>query len=175
MNVPLKMLVLRITRRMWFRSALYGLFAIAAALAGTFAKVLIPPGLEIQIGAAAVGNILGVLALSTLAITTFSLSTMVAASSITSSNAKQHAATLLIEDSGSQQALASFIGALLLSIVGLIALSTVVQGYSGRLILFAATIPALVMFVVTPLRGIDDLSRLGRRCHRTDKWRTSSI
>ncbi|MEP7185956.1 MAG: DUF2254 domain-containing protein [Rhodanobacter sp.] len=169
MNVQWRMLVLRITRRLWFRSALYGLLAVATALVGTFAKVLIPSGLATQIGAAAVGNILGILASSMLAVTTFSLSTMVSAYAAASSNATPRASTLLIEDSGSQQALATFIGAFLFSIVGLIALSTGVYGDSGRLILFAATIIVILMIVVTLLRWIDHLSRLGRVTETIDR------
>ncbi len=169
MNVKLRMVVLRITRRLWFRSALYGLLAIATALVGTFARGLIPEGLATRIGAAAVGNILGILASSMLAVTTFSLSTMVSAYAAASSNATPRASTLLIEDSGSQQALATFIGAFLFSIVGLIALSTGVYGDSGRLILFAATILVIVMIVVTLLRWIDHLSRLGRVTETIDR------
>lgn len=169
MNVKLRMLALRVTRRLWFRSALYGLLAVATALIGAFAKFLIPTGLATQIGAAAVGNILGILASSMLAVTTFSLSTMVSAYSAASNNATPRASTLLIEDSGSQQALATFIGAFLFSIVGLIALSTGVYGDSGRLILFAATILVIVMIVVTLLRWIDHLSRLGRVTETIDR------
>lgn len=169
MNVKLRMIFLRITRRLWFRSALYGMLAIATALIGAWAKILIPSGLATQIGASAVGNILGILASSMLAVTTFSLSTMVASYSAASSSATPRAATLLIEDSGSQQALASFIGAFLFSIVGLIALSTGIYGDSGRLILFAATILVIVMIVVTLLRWIDQLSRLGRLTETIDR------
>jgi uncharacterized membrane protein len=169
MNVKLRMILLRITRRLWFRAALYGMLAVATALVGAWAKILIPSGLATKIGAAAVGNILGILASSMLAVTTFSLSTMVASYSAASSSATPRAATLLIEDSGSQQALASFIGAFLFSIVGLIALSTGIYGDSGRLILFAATILVIVMIVVTLLRWIDQLSRLGRLTETIDR------
>lgn len=169
MNVKLRIVALRMTRRLWFRSTLYGVLAIATALIGAWAKILLPSGLATQIGASAVGNILGILASSMLAVTTFSLSTMVASYSAASSSATPRAATLLIEDSGSQQALASFIGAFLFSIVGLIALSTGIYGDSGRLILFAATILVIVMIVVTLLRWIDQLSRLGRLTETIDR------
>jgi uncharacterized membrane protein len=169
MNVKWRMVLLRITRRLWFRSSLYGVFAVATALIGAVAKVLIPPGLATQIGASAVGNILGILAASMLTVTTFSLSTMVAAYASASSNATPRASTLLIEDTGAQKALASFIGAFLFSIVGLIALSTGIYGDSGRLILFVATILMIVVIVVTLLRWIDQISRLGRVSETIDR------
>lgn len=169
MNVRWRILAVRIGRRLWFRSALYGSFGVASALIGAFAKSLIPPDLAAQIGVSSVGNILGILASSMLAVTTFSLSTMVAAYAAASSNATPRASTLLIEDSGSQRALATFIGAFLFSIVGLIALSTGIYGDSGRLILFAATIVVIIMIVVTLLRWIDQISRLGRVSETIDR------
>lgn len=169
MKAKWRLLIVRISRRLWFRSTLYGGFGVASALIGAFAKSLIPSSVAAQIGVSAVGNILGILASSMLAVTTFSLSTMVAAYAAASSNATPRASTLLIEDAGSQSALASFIGTFLFSIVGLIALSTGIYGDSGRLILFAATILMIVMIVVTLLRWIDQLSRLGRVSETIDR------
>ncbi len=169
MTAKWRIVLLRITRQLWFRSALYGAFGVVSALIGAVAKPLIPESVAAQIGVSSVGNILGILASSMLAVTTFSLSTMVAAYAAASDNATPRASTLLIEDSGSQSALASFIGAFLFSIVGLIALSTGIYGDSGRLILFAATIMMIVMIVVTLLRWIDQLSRLGRVSETIDR------
>lgn len=169
MKAKWRILLLRVTRQLWFRSALYGAFGVVSALIGAVAKPLIPESVAAQIGVSSVGNILGILASSMLAVTTFSLSTMVAAYAVASSNATPRASRLLIEDSGSQGALASFIGAFLFSIVGLIALSTGIYGDSGRLILFAATIVMIVMIVVTLLRWIDQLSRLGRVSETIDR------
>lgn len=169
MNPRWRLLVGRITRRLWFRSALYGAFGVASALLGAVAKPLIPAEIAARIGASSVGNILGILASSMLAVTTFSLSIMVAAYAAAGSNATPRASTLLIEDSGSQRALASFIGAFLFSIVGLIALSTGIYGDSGRLILFVTTIMMIVVIVVTLLRWIDQISRLGRVSETIDR------
>lgn len=169
MKAHWRLLLVRITRRLWFRSTLYGAAAVFTALLGTIAKPLLPAGIAAQIGASAVGNILGILASSMLAVTTFSLSTMVAAYAAASSSATPRAATLLIEDSAAQRALATFVGAFLFSIVGLIALSTGIYGDSGRVILFGATVLMIVMIVGTLLRWIDQLSRLGRVTETIDR------
>lgn len=169
MKAHWRLLLVRITRRLWFRSTLYGAAAVFTALLGTIAKPLLPQGIAAQIGASAVGNILGILASSMLAVTTFSLSTMVAAYAAASSSATPRAATLLIEDSAAQRALATFVGAFLFSIVGLIALSTGIYGDSGRVILFGATVLMIVMIVGTLLRWIDQLSRLGRVTETIDR------
>jgi len=152
----------RMTRRMWFRSSLYGAMGVATALAGAFLKFLIPAGLATRIGADSVGNILGILAASMLTVTTFSLSTMVSAYGSASNSATPRAARLLIEDSRAQGALATFIGAFLFSIVGLIALSTGLYGDSGRLVLFGATVGVIVIITITLLRAIEQFSRFGR-------------
>lgn len=169
MKAHWRLLLVSITRRLWFRSTLYGAAAVFTALVGAVAKPLLPEGIAAQIGASAVGNILGILASSMLAVTTFSLSTMVAAYAAASSSATPRAATLLIEDSAAQRALATFVGAFLFSIVGLIALSTGIYGDSGRLILFGATILMIMMIVGTLLRWIDQLSRLGRVTETIDR------
>ncbi|SET25480.1 DUF2254 domain-containing protein [Stenotrophomonas indicatrix] len=152
----------KLTKRMWFRSTLYGALGIITALAGAFLKFLIPVGLAARIGADSVGNILGILAASMLTVTTFSLSTMVSAYGSASSSATPRAARLLIEDTRAQGALATFIGAFLFSIVGLIALSTGIYGDSGRLVLFGATIAVIIVITVTLLRAIEQFSRFGR-------------
>lgn len=147
---------------MWFRSTLYGALGVITALAGAFLKFLLPAGLAGKIGADSVGNILAILAASMLTVTTFSLSTMVSAYGAASSSATPRAARLLIEDTRAQGSLATFIGAFLFSIVGLIALSTGIYGDSGRLVLFGATIAVIVVITVTLLRAIEQFSRFGR-------------
>ena len=162
LSVRLRLMLSRITRRLWFRAALYAVIGIATALLGAVATPWLPKGMATQVGAAAVGNILGILASSMLAVTTFSLSIMVAAYGAAGSHATPRASILLIEDAASQGALSTFIGVFLFSVVGLIALSTGVYGDSGRLVLFGATVAMIVVIVVTLLRWIEQLSHLGR-------------
>ena len=152
----------RVSRRMWFRASLYCALAILTALVGAVVTPVLPPGLASRIGAASVGNILGILATSMLAVTTFSLSTMVSAYGTASTTATPRAAKLLIEDTSAQGALATFIGAFLFSIVGLIALSTGIYGDNGRVVLFVATVIVIVLITVTLLGWIEQLSRFGR-------------
>lgn len=168
-SARLRLLLVRMTRRLWFRAALYALVGVATALFGAMLRPWLPEGMATRIGAAAVGNILGILAASMLTVTTFSLSTMVAAYSTAGSHATPRAAILLVEDSIAQRALATFIGVFLFSVVGLIALSTGIYGDSGRLVLFGVTIVVIVVIVVTLLRWIDQLSRLGRVAETIDR------
>lgn len=169
LSARLRLMLLRMTRRLWFRAALYALVGVGTALLGALLRPWLPEGVATQIGASAVGNILGILAASMLTVTTFSLSTMVSAYSTAGSSATPRAAILLVEDSIAQRALATFIGVFLFSVVGLIALSTGVYGDSGRLVLFGVTIVMIVVIVVTLLRWIEQLSRLGRVAETIDR------
>ena len=156
-------LLRRYSKRMWFRASLYCGLAILAALVGAVVSPVLPDQLAERFGVDAVRPILSILATSMLAVTTFSLTTMVSAYSAASQSATPRAAMLLIEDNGAQGALATFIGAFLFSIAGLIALSAGVYGSGGgRLVLFAATIVVIVLITVTLLRWIEQLARLGR-------------
>lgn len=152
----------RLSKRMWFRASLYCGLAVLTALIGVVVKPVLPPGLAERFGADAVGNILSILATSMLAVTTFSLATMVSAYGTASQSATPRAANLLIEDNGAQAALATFIGAFLFSIAGLIALSTGIYGDGGRMVLFVATVAVIVLITVTLLQWIEQLSRFGR-------------
>lgn len=151
-----------LTRRMWFRAALFCVFAVALALAGALMAPLIPYNFGTKIGAKSVDNILNTLAASMLAVTTFSLTAMVQAYSGATSNMTPRAVQLLIEDSTSQTALSTFLGSFLFAIVGIIALSTGFYGETGRVILYAGTIVVLVVIVVTFLRWIEHVARFGR-------------
>ncbi|CAN5353963.1 DUF2254 domain-containing protein [soil metagenome] len=169
MNLNLRWLVQDIKSQLWFTVALYCALGLLAALGALFLNRLIPDSVSSQIGADAVDRILGILAASMLAVTTFSISTMVQAFASAANGATPRAAQLVIEDSTAQQALATFIGAFVFSLVGLIALSTGAYGSSGRLVLFVATIAVVVLIVVMLLRWIQRLSKLGRLGETVDQ------
>ena len=154
--------VSQITRRMWFRASLFSILAVVTALAAIVLAPFIPSDLPTKIGADAVDNILGIIASSMLAVTTFSLSTMVAAYAAATSNVTPRATRLVMEDTTTQNVLATFIGSFLYSLVGIIALSTGAYGSTGRVVLFVVTAGVIILIVVTLLRWIDHLSRLGR-------------
>ena len=151
-----------LTRRIWFRASLFSLGAIATALVAIVVSPHIPAGLQARIGADAVDNLLGIIASSMLAVTTFSLNIMVSAYSAATSNVTPRATRLVMEDSTTQNVLATFLGSFLFSLVGIIALSAGAYGDQGRVVLFVVTIAVIALVVVTLLRWIDHLSRLGR-------------
>lgn len=164
-----------VARQIWFRASLFCIAAIATALLGIWGSPYIPADLSTKIGADSVDRILGIIASSMLTVTTFSLSTMVSAFSAATNNVTPRATRLVMEDSTTQNVLATFIGSFLFSLVGIIALTTGAYGAQGRVFLFAVTIAVIVLIVVTLLRWIDHLSRLGRVTETTRRVEQSTI
>lgn len=155
-------LVRLLFRRIWFRAALFSASAVALALLAAVVAPFVPYDISASIGSDAVDNILGILASSMLAVTTFSLTAMVSAFSGANSTITPRATQLLVEDSTAQNALSTFLGAFLFAIVGICALSTGIYGTSGRVILFVGSIFVIAIIVVTLLRWIEHLSSFGR-------------
>lgn len=150
------------SRHLWVRVSIFSGLAVVASLASIYLAPLVPDGFSDLLGTDAVDSILTILASSMLTVTTFSLTVMVAAHSAATANTTPRALTLLIEDSTTQNALATFLGSFLFSLVGIIALSTDLYGEKGRVILFWATVLVVVYIVITFVSWIDHLSTLGR-------------
>ena len=127
-----------------------------------------------KIGADAVDNILNIIAASMLAVTIFSLSTIVAAYIAASSNVTPRSIRLLDEDATAHNALGTFIGAFLFSLVGIIALSTGLYGAQGRSVLFVVTLAVIAFVVMTLLHWIDHVSTLGQVAETTERIERSA-
>jgi len=158
-----------LTRRLWFRASIISLLAVAAALVSLLVAPYLPSGISAKIGADSVESILTIIASSMLAVTTFSLSTMVSAYSAATSNVTPRATRLLIQDTTAQNVLGTFVGSFLYSLVALITLSTGSYGEQGRVVLFVVTIGVVLLIVVTLLRWIDYLLSFGRVGETTAK------
>lgn len=159
----------QLTRKLWLRATLIGLLGVVAAVLAAVVERYIPWDLPGSIGADAIDSLLNVIATSMLAVTTFSLSVMTSAFGSATSNVTPRATRLLVEDRTTQNVLSSFIGSFLFGIVGIVVLKTGAYGDRGRLILFGMTIAVIVLIVVTLLRWIDHLTRLGRVGETTDR------
>lgn len=162
-------LLLHLSRRLWLRAGLISLLAVAAVLAAIPLQNAIPEGVSALIGADSVDDLLRILASSMLAVTTFSLTTMVSAYSAATNSVTPRATKLLMEDTTTQNVLATFIGSFLFSLFGIAVLSTDLYNSSGRAVLFVVTLALILLIVVALLRWIEHLSLLGRVGHTTDR------
>ncbi|EOX4453942.1 DUF2254 domain-containing protein [Vibrio alginolyticus] len=155
-------LLKQMTRKLWVRTSLYALLAVATALMSIVLNqfITLPPA--INVSKDLLNNILNILATSMLAVTTFSLNIMVSAYSAASAGVTPRATKLLMEDSTTQNALATFLGSFLFSLVGIIALGIGAYHQQAQIYLFIVTIAVIVMIILTLLRWIQHLSVLGR-------------
>ena len=149
-------------RQLIYRAIIIGLLAVVAALLGLLLDQWVPDAWALKVGAEAVDSLLSIIASSMLAVTTFSLSTVVAAYGSATSTATPRATNLLLDDTVTQNMLAAFIGAFIYSIVGIVLLKAGIYGTSGRLVLFIVTIFVIGLVVIMLVRWIDFLMDFGR-------------
>ncbi len=155
-------LLLQFSRKLWLRASFFVVAGVVSAVASLILAPYIPYDFPGKIGSDAVVDVLKIMASSMLAVTTFSLGVMVQAYSAATNNVTPRATKLIMEDHTTQNVLGTFIGSFLFSLVGIIALSTGYFGVQARLILFGVTILVVALIVITLLRWIEYLSRLGR-------------
>ncbi len=158
----IKLILLSMTKKMWPKVSAYALLGVGSALAAAAIKGSIADeNLRNIVDSETVGNLLTILASSMLAVTTFSLSTMVSAYSAATSNVTPRATKLITEDKTTRDALSTFLGTFLFSLVGIIALDMGVYEGGGRFVLFVTTLGIIVLIVVTFIRWIERLTSLG--------------
>lgn len=165
----------QVRKQLWVRVTLWGVVGAFAALLAAGAQFVLPAEPPITIGADAVESILSIIASSMLAVTTFSLSTMLGAYSAASSGVSPRATTLLMEDELSQKVLATFMGSFLFSMVGIVALKTGIYDESGRVVLFYFSVGMIALIVVMLLRWINHLTRLGRLGETTARVEAAAL
>lgn len=153
--------VQEILQMLWVRVTSFALLGLVTAGLGFVVRDRIPDELAGRIGAEAIEPILSIVASSMLTVTTFSLSILTAAYATASSGSTPRAVRLLVRDGVSQTVLATFMGAFVFSLVGLIMLNTQVYGGGGRVVLFVVTVAVLIIVILSLLRWIERLGELG--------------
>ncbi len=175
MSEKLIYLLQRLMRKTWVRCMLFSLVAVLAVGLSMQLGPYIPENMAVKLGSDSLESLLNILASSMLTVAIFSASTMVSSFSAVASSATPRASQLLIEDTTIQNTLATFIGAFLYSVIGLIGLHTHLYGGGGRLVLFGFTIAILAVVVIVLLRWIDYLSVLGRMGETIRRVETATL
>ncbi|MCB2413057.1 DUF2254 domain-containing protein [Demequina sp. TTPB684] len=155
-------LLTRLPQRIWFRLVVFAAAALALVAVARWAGPWLPDALAVEFGQDAALRILEILASSMLAVTTFSLTAMISAYAAAARGTTPRATQLLIADPTSQNALSTFLGTFVFSIVGVIALSTESFTEQGRSLLFIGTLVVIAVVVGTLLRWIHHLTQFGR-------------
>ncbi|MEO5698480.1 MAG: DUF2254 domain-containing protein [Burkholderiaceae bacterium] len=148
--------------QLWVKPAVGSLVAVLFALLATAGNQFIPDGSLPVIEQETLDSLLGVIASSMLAVTTFSLAIMVSAFASAAQGATPRATALVIGDTDTHTAIASFISAFIYSIIAKTAVGLGYYGPNGRFILFLSTLLVLGYLIWTLVRWVKTLSRLGR-------------
>lgn len=151
----------RITQSIWVRPVFYVLGATIAVLLGPFFDALVPAELYRALQDNALKDILTILASSMLSVAIFSLGTMVAAYQVGASAATPRARPLLTRDRTAQNAISTFIGAFLFSLLGITGLSIELFSDGGRFILFILSVALIILVLATFIRWMQRLTNLG--------------
>jgi len=119
--------------------------------------------------------LLRIMASSMLMMATFAVASMVAAYASASRSATPRSFPLIIADDVSQNALSVFIGSFIYSVVALVALlNGFYAGRGSHFFLFSLTIIVVAIIIITFIRWVDNIARLGRLGHTIDKVETAA-
>ena len=116
-----------------------------------------------------VETMLTILPSSMLAIAVFAVGSMVSAYSDAASTATPRSFPVVVTDDISQNALSAFVGAFIFGVVGLIAVKNSYFEPAGRFVLFVITAAVFFIVILTFLRWVDSIARLGRLNVTIDK------
>jgi len=165
----LRFLLNRFRERLWVRPLIVCIMSIAIAFVAKFADGTGLAQYVPTITPESTETLLSVMAASMLVIATFSVASMVSAYASASSTATPRAYTLVVADDVSQNSLSTFIGAFIFSIVAITAAKNHYFGDAGQFVLFSLTIVVFGIVIVTFLRWVDRIARLGRLGSTIDK------
>ena len=155
----------RIREHLWFRPFVFCLISVGAALIAHQADQTrlnqIVPALKLE----SIQRLLDIISASMLVISIFTVASMLSAFSAASSTATPRSFKIVVTDDVSQYALSTFIGAFIFSIVSSVALDLGYYDNAGKFILFIITLVLFAAVILSFLRWVDRISRLGRLEH----------
>ena len=157
-----RFLMRRIRERLWVKPLLICAVSIIAVFGAKVSDTLPLARLAPDVSNGSLESLLSIMAASMLAIATFAVASMVAAYSSASTTATPRAFPLVIADDVSQNALSTFVGAFIFSVVALVAMKNGYFDIAGRFTLFSMTVSVLGFVVFTFVRWTDRIARLGR-------------
>ena len=158
----LRFVLRRVRERLWVKPLFIGLVSVLAVFLAKLSDRFDESDLLPVITTDSVQSLLSVMAASMLPIATFAVASMVSAYSSASSTATPRSFPLVIADDVSQNALSSFIGAFIFSVVALTASKNQYFEGNGRFTLFSLTLLVLTFVIFTFVRWMDRIARLGR-------------
>ena len=151
----------KLSRVLWVRVALIAATSVLVTLAAPILDPILPDGLQDRFSEDAVLPVLTILANTMLAVATFSLGVMVSSHRNLASVTTPRIHRLLMEDTSTQSTLATFIGAFVYALSSIILFRAGYYQDQASVVVFFATVLVIVAIVVSLIRWINKLSRIG--------------
>ena len=167
--------ILQLRERLWAKPLLYCLLAVMASFLARAADHWPIGALLPEITPDTIQTLLAIISSSMLAVATFAVGSMVASYASASGSATPRAFALVLADDVSQTALSSFIGAFIFSIVSIVALKTGFYDRGGLFALFILTLAIFAWVILTFVRWVDNIARLGRLGTTIDKAEAAAL
>jgi uncharacterized membrane protein len=152
----------RLRERLWARPLAMCLLSIVAVFCASLADQLSPTVFIPPIAPGSLQSLLTIQASSMMVIATFAVASMVSAYASASNSATPRAFALVVADDMSQNALSTFIGAFIFSIVALTASQNGFFERAGLFALFVMTLLVFAAVILTFVGWVDRIARLGR-------------
>lgn len=155
----------RLREKLWFRPLIFCMLSILGALIAQVADSTRLHELVPEINTESLETLLHTISSSMLVIAIFAVGSMISAFSVASNTATPRSFKLIIADDVSRNALSVFIGSFIYSIVATVALKNGYYGVAGNFTLFVFTLLFFALVILTFLRWVERISRLGRMGH----------
>jgi len=152
----------RLRERLWIKPLVISLLCVGGAFVAKLADDTFLSRLAPEVSAESVESLLAVMASSMMVIATLAVASMVSAYASASTTATPRSFKLIIADDVSQNALSTFIGAFIFSIVALTSVKNQYFGPASLFALFAVTVLVFAVVILTFVRWVDRIARLGR-------------
>lgn len=158
----LRFLLNRFNERLWVRPLVVCLLSVSVVFSaklvdGTHLGTFLP-----AISMESVQTLLSIMSASMLVIATFSVGSMISAYASASNTATPRSFSLVLADDVSKNALSTFVGSFIFSVVALTAVKNAFYGKASLFVLFIFTAIVFAMVIVTFVRWVDSIARLGR-------------
>lgn len=159
----------RIQQHLWVKPLAITILSIIAAFLAKLADGVQFLDAVPEISLGSLNTLLTITSGSMLGVATFAVGSMLTAYASASSTATPRSFPLVLADDVSQNALSSFIGAFIFSIVSTVALENDYYGQAGRFLLFIMLVVVFAIIIFNFIRWIDRIARLGRLGNTSDK------
>lgn len=147
---------------MWVRPTVLSIAAIAWVGMSFFADNLPLEFWKVNISKETLVNLFAILASTMLTVATFSVSAVAAAFGSVATSASPRATKIVMSDGSVQSTLAAFLAAFIYAVVSITALSALDFGAPGRFMLFVGFVLLVGWVLMSFLRWVDRVSRLGK-------------